>query len=73
MIDVFDMAFLGIFGTALYLCFAKRSVSGPPARPNFAPGAPSFDHTTPAVNVDGTPMLPGGSIDISGNPFGITD
>jgi hypothetical protein len=29
--------------------------------------------TGPAFNVDGTPMMSGGMVDISGKPFGVTD
>jgi hypothetical protein len=31
-----------------------------------------FD-TTPAVNCDGTPMIPGSFIDAEGKPFGVCD
>lgn len=29
--------------------------------------------TLPAVNVDGSPMIPGTGIDIHGHPYGVTD
>jgi hypothetical protein len=34
--------------------------------------SPAVD-TTPAVNCDGTPMIPGSNIDIEGNPYGVCD
>ena len=37
---------------------------------NFLFGSSEVD-TTPSTNVDGTPMC--GSIDVNGNPYGVTD
>jgi len=33
----------------------------------------SDNFPTPAVNVDGTPMVSGGTIDVEGKPFGVTE
>lgn len=33
----------------------------------------SDNFPTPAVNVDGTPMVSGGVIDVEGKPFGVTE